>query len=42
MPQKLLDVSKLAGEGWTARVDLRDGIASTVAWYREHFGNLRE
>ncbi len=42
MPQKLLDVSKLAGAGWTARVDLRDGIASTVAWYREHVGALRE
>jgi GDP-L-fucose synthase len=42
MPQKLLDVSKLAGEGWTARVDLRDGIAATVAWYREHVGDLRE
>ena len=41
-PQKLLDVSKLAGEGWTAQIGLRDGIASTVAWYREHVGDLRE
>ena len=41
-PQKLLDVSKLAGEGWTARIGLRDGLASTVAWYREHVGDLRE
>ena len=40
-PQKLLDVSKLAGEGWTSRIGLRDGIASTVDWYREHVGALR-
>jgi GDP-L-fucose synthase len=42
MPQKLLDVTKLAGEGWTARVGLRDGVAATVKWYREHVGDLRE
>lgn len=41
-PQKLLDVSKLAASGWTARVDLRTGIESTVEWYREHVGSLRE
>ena len=39
---KLLDVSKLADAGWTARIGLREGIASTVAWYREHVGDLRE
>ncbi len=41
-PQKLLDVSKLAGEGWTSQIGLREGIASTVAWYREHVDHLRE
>lgn len=41
-PQKLLDVSKLAEAGWTARIGLEDGIRSTVAWYREHVGALRE
>ena len=41
-PQKLLDVSKLASEGWTARIGLREGLASTVAWYREHAADLRE
>lgn len=41
-PQKLLDVSKLAEAGWTARISLEDGIRSTVAWYREHVGALRE
>ncbi len=41
MPQKLLDVSKLASAGWTARIGLREGIASTHAWYREHVHELR-
>ncbi|SDT01980.1 GDP-L-fucose synthase [Nocardioides scoriae] len=41
-PQKLLDVSKLAAAGWTSQIGLREGIASTVAWYREHVGHLRE
>lgn len=40
-PRKLLDVSTLAGAGWTASVPLADGIASTVAWYREHREALR-
>jgi GDP-L-fucose synthase len=35
-PQKVLDVSKLADEGWTAQVSLREGLSSTVNWYREH------
>lgn len=41
-PQKLLDVTKLADVGWTARIGLREGLESTVAWYREHVGVLRE
>jgi GDP-L-fucose synthase len=40
-PQKLLDVSKLADAGWTAKISLHDGLERTVAWYREHVGNLR-
>jgi GDP-L-fucose synthase len=40
-PQKLLDVTKLAGAGWTARIGLREGLERTVAWYREHRGALR-
>ena len=40
-PQKLLDVSKLAAAGWTARIGLRDGLRSTVDWYRTHLGTLR-
>jgi GDP-L-fucose synthase len=41
-PQKLLDVSKLAEAGWTAQIGLREGLASTVAWYREHASDLRD
>lgn len=40
-PQKLLDVSRLAASGWRARVGLRDGIESTVAWYRQQAGAVR-
>lgn len=40
-PQKLLDVSKLAAAGWTAKIGLREGLESTVAWYRAHREELR-
>ncbi|GAA4753367.1 GDP-L-fucose synthase [Amnibacterium soli] len=40
-PQKLLDVTKLAAAGWTSRIGLREGLESTVAWYRQHAGALR-
>lgn len=33
MPRKLLDVSKLAGLGWSARIPLKQGLQSTVEWY---------
>ncbi|GHF35861.1 GDP-L-fucose synthase [Deinococcus metalli] len=32
-PRKLMDVSRLAGLGWTARTTLRDGLEKTYAWY---------
>ncbi len=32
-PQKLLDVTRLKGLGWQARIPLREGIASTYEWY---------
>jgi GDP-L-fucose synthase len=34
-PQKLLDVSKLAGLGWTAKTALRDGIKAAYADFLE-------
>jgi GDP-L-fucose synthase len=41
-PQKLLDVSYLASHGWTAQIDLEEGMRRTVEWYREHVESLRE
>lgn len=41
-PQKLLDVSKLAEAGWTARIGIHEGISSTVEWYHAHVDDLRE
>lgn len=41
-PQKLLDVTKLRRAGWEARISLREGLASTVDWYRNHIDSLRE
>ncbi len=34
-PQKQLDVSRLAGLGWRARLDLATGLRETYAWYRD-------
>ncbi len=41
-PQKLLDVSKLAEAGWTAKISLSEGIERTVAWYHEHVDSIRQ
>ncbi|MGC4110493.1 MAG: GDP-L-fucose synthase [Nocardioides sp.] len=41
-PRKLLDVSLLHSLGWRERIDLTEGIAATVAWYRDHADTLRE
>lgn len=38
-PRKLLDVSRLEALGWRARIGLREGIADTYRWYREHVGD---
>jgi len=36
-PKKQLDVSRLAALGWRARIPLAEGLASTVAEFREQF-----
>ena len=42
MPRKLLDVSLLHSLGWTEQTSLADGVAATVAWFRDHADHLRE
>ncbi len=32
-PRKLMDVSRLSKLGWSARVELREGIERTLDWY---------
>jgi GDP-L-fucose synthase len=40
-PRKLLDVSRLAGLGWTATIPLREGLAQAYDWYLAHLSELR-
>ncbi|MEI7716377.1 MAG: GDP-L-fucose synthase [Mycobacterium sp.] len=40
-PRKVLDVSVLGKTGWRPRVTLREGIGSTVAWYRANAATAR-
>ncbi len=41
-PQKRLDITKLTTLGWQPVIGLREGIESTVRWYRENRSTLRE
>ncbi|AKB50214.1 GDP-L-fucose synthetase [Methanosarcina barkeri str. Wiesmoor] len=34
-PRKLMDVSRLNGLGWKARMSLKDGIKETYEWYQD-------
>ena len=36
-PRKLLDVSRLQAMGWQPRIELREGIESTYAWFVENY-----
>ena len=40
-PRKLLDVSRLHALGWRHRIGLREGIASSYAWFLENYGALQ-
>ena len=40
-PRKLLDVNKARGLGWSARIGLRDGIATSYQWFLEHLDDYR-
>ncbi|MBN3582436.1 GDP-L-fucose synthase [Algoriphagus aestuarii] len=35
-PRKLMDVSKMEGEGWKAKVGLEEGIQKTYQWFLEN------
>lgn len=37
-PRKLLDISRIAALSWAPRIDLRTGIETTYAWYRQNIG----
>lgn len=39
--RKLLDVSRLAEMGWTAKIRLEDGVARTYRWFLEHADQIR-
>ena len=34
-PRKVLDISRLSSLGWKPTITLDEGIASTIAWYKE-------
>ena len=36
MPRKLMDVSRAARLGWTAKVGIPDGLRRTYDWYLEN------
>jgi GDP-L-fucose synthase len=38
-PRKVLDVSKAKSLGWSPKISLRDGIASTISWYQSATAN---
>jgi GDP-L-fucose synthase len=40
-PRKLLDVSRLTGLGWRAKIPLKDGIERTYAWFKSNSAEAR-
>lgn len=40
-PRKLLNVSRLASMGWSARIGLAEGIADTYEWFRANHAGIR-
>jgi nucleoside-diphosphate-sugar epimerase len=39
--QKLMDVSRLANMGWTAKVEVEKGVAQTYQWFLDNGQDLR-
>lgn len=40
-PRKLMDVSRLAGMGWSARIGLREGIEDAYRWFVDNYEQAR-
>ena len=41
-PRKLMDVSKMANQGWKAKITLENGIQSTYNWFLENEHSFKE
>lgn len=41
-PRKLMDVSRLANEGWKAKIGLEEGIKETYEWFLDNVGQFKE
>ncbi len=41
-PRKLMDVSKMANQGWNAKITLENGIQSTYNWFLENEHSFKE
>lgn len=39
--RKLMDVSRLTNMGWSATIDIQNGIRETYRWFCEHQGDVR-
>jgi GDP-L-fucose synthase len=40
-PRKLVDVSRIEGLGWSAKIELRAGIEQTYRWFLDNRARLR-
>ena len=40
-PRKLMDVSRLSDMGWTARIELLEGLKETYSWYCQNISDVR-
>jgi GDP-L-fucose synthase len=41
-PRKLLDVSKMASQGWHSAIDLEEGISQTYQWFLANSNQIKE
>ncbi len=41
-PRKLMDVNRLAKEGWSYSIELEEGISETYQWFLDNIDNFKE